>query len=76
MPGWILSGKNFVNILLVQHHGIDKIDECIELLLSVRPHACPNPIIVKFADEQLGCNGELFEKSEAVANAKILKFLM
>jgi len=61
--------------LLVQHHGNDKIDECIQLLLEVRPVACPNPLITLFADEQLGCNGELHEKAEKVANAKIIKLM-
>ena len=58
--------------LLVQYHGVDKIDECIQLLLEVRPFACPNPLITLFADEQLGCNGELHEKAEKVANTKII----
>jgi predicted protein tyrosine phosphatase len=61
--------------LLVQHHGIDKIDECIQLLLDVRPFSCPNPLITRFADEQLGCNGELHKKAEVVANAKIVKMI-
>ena len=60
--------------LLVQHHGNDKIDECIQLLLEVRPVACPNPLITLFADEQLGCNGKLHEKAEAVATAKIVNY--
>ena len=58
--------------LIVQYHGVDKIDEGIQLLLEVRPFACPNPLITLFADEQLGCNGELHEKAEKVANAKII----
>jgi predicted protein tyrosine phosphatase len=61
--------------LLVQNQGTDKIDECIAHLLEVRPQACPNPLITKWADEFLGCNGQLHEKAEAVANAKIFKFL-
>jgi len=61
--------------LLVQKHGIDKIDECIQLLLEVRPVACPNKLIAKFADEQLGCEGKLLIASEKIANDKIFKFL-
>jgi predicted protein tyrosine phosphatase len=61
--------------LLVQHHGSDKIPECINLLLDVRPLACPNPLITKWADEELGCNGVLHDAAEHVANAKILKLL-
>jgi len=61
--------------LLVQHRGIDKIDECAKLLTDVRPVACPNPIISRFADEQLGCNGKLHERAEQIANDKILAIL-
>ena len=59
--------------ILVQSRGVDKIDECIQELLAVRPQACPNPIITKFCDEILGCGGELHTKAEAVANAKLFK---
>ena len=61
--------------LLVQHHGVDKIDECVKLLLEVRPTACPNPLITKWADDQLGCDGKLHNAAEEVANAKIFNFL-
>lgn len=61
--------------LLVQHHGIDKIDECAQLLVEVRPVACPNPIISKFADERLGCDGKLHACAEKIANDKILAIL-
>ena len=61
--------------LLVQYHGIDKIDDCVKLLLEVRPQSCPNPLITRFADEQLGCNGELYEKSEKIVKSKIFDFL-
>ena len=57
--------------ILVQYYGNDKIEECIKLLLDVRPIACPNPLITKWADEQLGCNGELHEAAEKVANSKL-----
>lgn len=60
--------------ILVQHHGADKLEDCVKLLLDVRPEACPNPIITKFADEQLGCNGLLHQAGERIANAKLLKF--
>ena len=61
--------------LWVQHLGIDKIDEAISLLLEDRPFACPNPLISKWADDQLGCQGELHAKAEQVANAKVLKLV-
>lgn len=59
--------------LLVQHHG--DVEVAAEKLLEVRPVACPNPIISKFADEILGMNGNLFARSEEIANSKILKIL-
>lgn len=61
--------------ILVQKYGTDKIDDCISWILSVRPQACPNPLITKWADELLNCNGELFEKCEKIANDKLLKIL-
>lgn len=59
----------------VQELGVDKIDEAVNWLLTVRPEACPNPVIAKFADEILGANGALFEASEKIANDKILKIM-
>ena len=61
--------------LLVQRHGIDKIQECVNILLSVRPQACPNPVISKFADELLHCNGRLFVAAEKVAFEKVKSLL-
>ena len=61
--------------ILVQHHGNDHINECINLLVDMRPVACPNPLITKWADEQLGCNGALHAAAEKVANEKILSIL-
>jgi len=61
--------------LLVQHHGIENLDQCVQMLLEVRPFACPNPIITKFADEQLCCDGKLHKAAEIVANAKIFKLI-
>jgi predicted protein tyrosine phosphatase len=61
--------------LLVQHHGNDRIDDCIRMLLEVRPHACPNPLITLWADQQLGCNGILHQAAEAVCNTKLFPWL-
>lgn len=61
--------------LLVQHHGNDKIEECIQLLLEVRPESSPNSLITQWADDQLGCNGKLFEAAEIVADAKIQRLI-
>jgi len=59
--------------LLVQHSG--DVESSVRQLLEVRPQACPNPVISKFADELLGMKGALFARSEEVANSKILKIL-
>jgi len=61
--------------LWVQHLGVQCIDQAISLLLADRPFACPNPLVTKWADEQLGCHGELHEKAERVANSKIFQML-
>lgn len=61
--------------ILVQHHGLDKLEECAQMLLDVRPQACPNPLITKWADDILGCGGKLHAVGERIANAKILTFL-
>lgn len=58
--------------IMVQHLGIDKIEIAIEWLKEIRPQACPNPVITRFADEILGANGALFEASENLASEKLL----
>lgn len=59
-------------VIKVQELGIDKIDEAIEWLRSVRPQACPNPVITRFADDLLGADGALFDASEKLATEKLL----
>jgi predicted protein tyrosine phosphatase len=56
----------------VQELGVDKVGEAINWLLEIRPQACPNPVITKFADELLNAKGELHAAAEEVANAKLL----
>ena len=56
----------------VQEIGVDKVNEAINWLLEIRPQACPNPVITKFADELLNAKGELHAAAEEVANAKLL----
>ena len=60
--------------LKVQHIGNDKISDAITWLLDQRPVACPNPIITKYADELLNCQGKLHEAAEVVASNKLIKF--
>jgi len=57
--------------IMIQHNGIEKLEECISNLLLVRPQACPNPLITKWADEQLGCGGKLHAAAEVIANNKL-----
>ena len=57
--------------ILVQYNGIDKLDQCILDLLAVRPQACPNPLITKWADDELKCNGKLHNAAEKIAYNKL-----
>lgn len=59
--------------LLVQFHGVDKIDECVQLLLDVRPFACPNCLISQMADDILGCGGKLFAASEQIVEKWLIR---
>lgn len=43
------------------------VDEAIKKLLIIRPQACPNPLVSKFADEFLNFNGDLFNACEKIA---------
>lgn len=60
-------------IIMVQEHGNDKIDWCIEEMVRIRDCAIPNSLITKFADEMLGCDGELHEKAEAHCDKYMFK---
>lgn len=57
--------------ILVQHHGKDNINRCVDLLFAVRPEASPNPLISKYADELLNCNGELVAAVNKLMQAKM-----
>lgn len=57
--------------LLVQFHGKENIAKCIDLLITVRPAALPNSLIIKYADELLECNGKLIEAGEKIINSKV-----
>lgn len=58
--------------ILVQYH--KNIEKSVNLLLDVRPHAIPNPVISQYADQLLGYNGKLLEASEKIATARLFKF--
>jgi len=61
--------------IMIQREGIDKIDECITRLLEQRPQACPNPLIIKYADELLGAGGKLFDAVDRCDHMKLVKLL-
>lgn len=59
-------------MLKVKILGVDRIDDAIAWLKDHRPMACPNPVIITYADQLLGAGGELYEKSESFAFTKLL----
>lgn len=59
--------------ILYQHHRC--VDTAVANLLDVRPQACPNPVISKYADDILGCNGRLFDAADHMAKTRILNIL-
>lgn len=61
--------------ILVQYHGNDNISRCVDLLIGVRPEASPNPLILKYADQLLACNGKLVEAGEKIVNSKVFSKL-
>lgn len=61
--------------LLIQHKGIEHIDECVAEILAVRPNACPNPLITIYADNILKCGGKFHSAAEDIATAHIFKMI-
>jgi predicted protein tyrosine phosphatase len=59
--------------ILVQHHGLDQIDRCVDLLFGVRPESAPNPLIAKYADDILKCGGRLEKAAEKLNSNKLLR---
>ena len=56
----------------IQDQGLESIDESLAWLLNHRPIACPNPIIIKYADELLNANGKLFNTVENMVKRKLI----
>ena len=54
---------------------LGNVDAAGQRIKSVRPQPCPNPVIIKFADEILGLDGKLYEECEKVANYRLLTYL-
>jgi predicted protein tyrosine phosphatase len=61
--------------ILTLKGGVDNIKQHIEHLLEIRPHAIPNSLISKYADQYLNAGGKLFELSEELANSKLTSIL-
>lgn len=55
--------------ILFQHHRC--IETAVELLVTDRVQAAPNPVITEHADQLLGCNGRLFQAGEDIAINRI-----
>lgn len=52
------------------------IDLCIKRLVDIRPVACPNPVIAKYADELLECGGKLYKAADELAQKYLIKIGM
>lgn len=59
--------------ILVQYHGIENIDKCVDLLFGVRPESAPNPLIAEYADDLLNCRGKLIKAAEKLNANKLLR---
>ena len=57
--------------LLVQEHGVDKIKECVDMLLDIRPQCYPNPIMIRYADKLLGADGALIAEVKILNNSAL-----
>lgn len=69
-----ISRSTAAALALMAQDTDNDIDTCIKRLIDVRPTACPNPIIAKYADEILNCNGKLYNAANQLANKYLLKF--
>lgn len=58
--------------VLVQHNGKEAINDCVDALIDVRPHAGPNCLIAQFADLILNCKGLLLKAAEDI-NLKYMR---
>ncbi len=59
--------------LILSDH-TDPVAKAMQIVMTLRPMACPNPVISRLADHLLNFNGDLHTACEAVANAKMLTF--
>jgi predicted protein tyrosine phosphatase len=52
-------------ILIDQHRARGDERRMLERLLALRPQACPNRLVVRYADELLGCRGRMIAAVES-----------
>jgi len=57
--------------LRVLDWGVDRIDDAAAWLVSVRPQALPDPLIIRYADDELQAGGKLIEAAEKIALARL-----
>lgn len=69
-----ISRSTAAALALMAQDTDNDIDSCIKRLIDIRPTACPNPIIAKYADEILNCNGKLYNAANQLADKYLLKF--
>lgn len=48
---------------MVDYHGVEKLDSCVEMLLTQRPSSSPNTLITEYADKHLNAEGRLLNKA-------------
>lgn len=58
----------------IQHHGKD-YEAAKKWLMEARPIACPNRLIAEYADQILGCDGELLRIAEEIGDVRLLRNL-
>jgi predicted protein tyrosine phosphatase len=51
--------------IMIQKYGVRAIDHAIDHVSSMRRVCAPNKLITQYADEILGCNGELHFKAQS-----------
>jgi predicted protein tyrosine phosphatase len=59
-------------ILLCDRHGPGQEIDIARALRSRAPHACPNPLIVRLADEALGRNGRMVAAAASIGRGTIV----
>lgn len=61
--------------MLVQFHGVDRLEECGERLLKARSYASPNLMLAGLFDQLLGCDGEFLALAAKIRKITDEKYL-